>query len=352
MKIKIDLDDIQHALEVISKTAPPTSGNINFVGAKGKLKLLTTADLSRAQIIVPCEIEGEGEFAVSMQALNDAIKNRSRLELAYLNSVLHIKAGAYKAELATVDVIPQDVLDAGETKEWVLSTEQAAWLKSALRKVSLKPTPIISQWMPAGIKIGPKSAFVACYDTQHMSWTSSNEVRGDFEVVLPIDVMTAVVDVFHKASFKMIVASNSIQVVSKLVNVTLSIPSMDDLPTLDQVRAKIKEMSSVKAKTFKLAKEDLVAFLTNAKAVVGKERAEIAITAAAKGVELLIKTVQGQVKNVVKGIGNGGFKIDYEYFNEVVYKSGPELVLNVVDSSFVSLELENSTAMIALNQES
>ena len=350
MKIKIELDALQNALDIIGKTAPPTSGNMTFEATKGKLKITTVADLSRCQIVVPSEVEGEGEFAVSLQSVKDAVKGRTKLELLFQNSVLHVRSGAYKAELATVDVVPVDVLDPGETKEWAVSTEIATWLKSALRAVALRPTPILSSWMPVGIKVGPKSSFVACYDTQHMSWLSTAEVSGDFEVVLPLEIATSIIDVFHKQPFKLVVSNTSIQVRSKLINVVLSIPTMDDLPTLEQVRGKIKEAMKAKASTFKFAKADVLAFLDNAKAVVTKERVELAVTAG-KGLEFLVKSVQGQVKAQIKGVGKGGFKVDLSYLEEVVAKAGPELELNVVDSAFLSIKLEASTAIVALNQD-
>ena len=351
MKISLELDAIKTALDTITKLAPPTSGNINLVGAKGKLKVTSISDTSNIQVTVPCDLEGEGEFAVSMQSFRDAISGRAKLDLNYLNSVLHVKSGAYKAELATVDVIPFDAVEFETLKEWVVTPTQAQWLKSALRQVALKPTSIISQWMPAGIKIGAKSSFVACYDTQHMSWTNTKEITGDLEIVLPIDVVTSIVDVFNATNFKIIQGANTIQIVSKLINVRLSIPSTDDLPTLSQVMGKIKEIGTAKANVFSFSKSDMIAFLSNAKAVLDKGRAEISVVAVPKGVELMVKTIQGQVKNLVKGSGTNKFKIDYEYISEILPRCGADLELSVVGSSFVSLKLNDSHAMIALNQD-
>ena len=350
MKITLELEAIQSAFETISKTAAPSSGNITFTSAKGKVTLTSVADLSRCQVVVPCEVDKEGEFAVPMQSVRDAVKGRSKLTLTYANAVLTVSSGAYKASLNTVDVIPLDELAEEKTTDWKLTADQAAWLRKALRDVALKPTTILSSWMPAGIRLTSKGAFVVCYDTQHMSWVTSKEVTGDFECVLPIDVVQAVVEVFHKSNFVISQGKAHIQVRNKTVKIALNVPSTEDLPTLEQVQEKIKEATKVKADTFVFAKSDMLTFLDNAKAVLGKERAELSVEHTGKGIELVTKTVQGQVKNTVKGTGKGAFKIDLDYIQELVTKAGDEITLNVVASSFLSLKLASSTAIVALNQ--
>ena len=131
----------------------------------------------------------------------------------------------------------------------------------------------------------------------------------------------------------------------------LSIPSTDDLPTLQQVREKIKDAAGTKGTSFAFAKSNVLSFLDNARAVIGKERAEVHVKAGVKGLELSVKTVNGQVKNQVKGKGKGEFKIDYEYFLEVVAKAAEELEFTVVSQAFISAKLSDSTTIVALNQE-
>jgi hypothetical protein len=360
MQIQVDTASIQMALDIISKTAPPLEGEVTFRVTKGKLTANSVADLSRCTVVVPCEVKGEGEFAILMQSLRDASKGRETLSLTYKEGTLTVKAsGGYLAELATLDVIPADEVPKEDTKEWQLTADQATWLRKALKDVTLKPTSILSSWMPVGIKLSPNGAFVACYDSQHMSWVNDKSIKGDFECVMPLDTAKAVVEVFHAGNFVIHQSKNSIRVRNKLVNVLLSIPSTEDLPDLGQVRAKIKEAMAEKATTFKVGQKDMLTFIDNARAVVGKERAEITITSA-KGqggnkLELLVKTGQGQVKSLVTG-GTGGtkersFRVDLEYVQELISRAGSEIAMNVVDSSFLSIALAGSSAIVALNQE-
>lgn len=350
IKIQIELEALQNALEVVTKTAAPTSGNITFSSKDGKLTITSLADLSRCYVGVPCTVEGTGEFAVPMQAVVDATRNRKVLELVYNKSMLSIKSGAYKAELSTVDVIALDPLDPEEGHTWKLSTEQAQWLRSGIRNVAMKPTTLLSTWMPVGIKLTDKSAFIVCYDTQRMNWETSKEVTGDLEILMPLESMSAIVEVFHRSNFSIKQAKSHLEIRNKLVKVQMSIPTADDLPSLADVQSKIKEASKITASTFTMSKDSVLGFLDNAKAVIGKERAEVAVTGKDKGLELVVTTGQGTVRNALKGTGKGSFKIDQEYLQEMVSKAPAELVLNVVENSFLSLKLEKSSAIVALNQ--
>jgi hypothetical protein len=350
IKIQIELEAMQTALDVVSKTAAPASGNITFTAASGKLTITSLADLSRCHIVVPCTVEGDGEFAVPLQAVVDATKNRKTLELINNKSVLTIKSGSYKAELATVDVIALDPLDAEEGQTWKLTPEQAQWLRSGLRNVAMKPTTLLSSWMPVGIKLTEKSAFIVCYDTQRMNWETSKEVTGDLEILMPVETMSSIIEVFHKSSFSIKQGKSHIEIKNKLIKVQMSIPTVDDLPSLAEVQGKIKEASKVSASTFSMSKDSVLSFLDNARAVIGKERTEVLVTSKEKGLELVVTTGQGTVRNSIKGSGKGSFKIDQEYLQELVTKAPAELALNVVESAFISMKLEKSSAIVALNQ--
>jgi hypothetical protein len=350
MKISVELDALNAAFDTISKTAAPSSGNITFSSTKGKLTVSSQADLSRCMIIVPCSVDKDGEFAVPMQAVKDAVRGREKVSMVYANTVLSISAGTYKASLATVDVIPMDELHEEESKDWKLTAEQAGWLRKALKDVALKPTTLLSPWMPAGVRLTSTGAFVACFDTQHMAWVSSKEVTGDFECLLPTDTLQSVIEVFHASNFVISQGKSLIKIRNKLTTVVLNVPSTDELPTLKQVQEKIKEAQKEKADTFAFTKADLQSFLDNSRAVLSKERAELSVEATDKGIGLSIKTVQGEVKATIKGSGKKSFKIDLEYLQELTAKAPAELELKVVANAFVSSKLTSSSIIVALNQ--
>jgi len=360
LNIQVETDALHTALDVISKTAPPFEGEVTFRIKDNKVTVNSVSDLSRATVVIPCTSKGEGEFAIPMESLRSASKGKKELSLAYKDGTLNVKAaGGYTADLATLDVVPPDEVPKEETQDWKLTADQATWLRKALKDVTLKPTSILSAWMPVGIRLSSSGAFVACYDAAHMSWVNDKTIKGEFECVMPLETAKALVEVFHTGNFVIHLTKNSIRVRNKTVNVLLSLPNTEDLPTLEQVRAKIKEAMAVKATTFKVGQKDMLAFIDNARAVMGKERAEILVTSAkgSKGdkLELLVKTGQGQVKTLVAG-GTGGtkersFTVDLDYIQELISRASDEMMLNVVDGSFLSIALAGSNAIVALNQQ-
>ncbi len=349
MKITVELSAIQGALDTIARIAPPASGNVTFSSAKKALHLISSAELGRAKVIVPCEVQGDGEFAVPAQALRDAVKGRKELELVFANEVLTVKSGQYRTQLNTVEVIPLDEIDKEEITSWKLTAEQSLWLKSALKTVNLKPTSMLSSWMPSGIMLNAKGAFVACYDEQHLNWLTSKEITGEFECVLPSDTLMNIMEVCGKTSFTLEHAKTYIRVRSKLIDAYINVPAMDELPTVSSVREKIREAGKVTGNTFVLAKADVLAFMDNARAVMTSERAELQVSTE-KGIKLEIKTGQGSAKAVVKGKGKGAFKVDCEYMQELIAKAPDDVEMNVVQNAFISMKLKDGAALVAQNQ--
>lgn len=350
LQISVELDDIQSAINTVTRIAPPEQGNINFeVNKEGHLELTTVSQVSRCTAMVASSVSGKGDFAVAVEALKAAIKGRQKIELTYDNSTLKVKSGQYKVDLVTTDAIPPDDMRQSETKDWKLDPETSEWLRASIKTVMLRPTEILSSWMPVGVKITENGAFVCCYDIQHMNWVQSKKVKGDFETVLPIDTLATVLDVFGKSKFQMKQGNNFITVRNKMVNAQLSIPVMDDIPTLDQVKDKAKAVKEMKGSAFVFDKADFLVFLDNARAVVSKERPELQVKFD-EGIKLLVKTGLGTAKTKIKGKGKGQFKVDYTYLQELVSKSEDKVELTVVDGAFIAVNLKQSTALVALNQ--
>lgn len=349
MKINVELAALQYAVDTAMRLAPPVSGNLSFTVKNKNLVVTSVAELGRCTVVVVCKLSGEDEFAVPAQALKDAIKGRSELELVYANSTLTVKSGKYKTELVTVDVVPPDEVDKEETKDWKITAETGEWIRSSLRLVQLKPTVIFSTWIPVAVHLSSKGAFICCYDQQHMNWVSSKEVKGDFDCVLPFDTMNSIIDVFTKSTFTMQHAASYVRVRNKIVDAYLSVPDMKEIPTIAQVRERAKDASSAEGKAWKFGKSDLLVFMDNARAIIGKERAELSFDGG-EGLKLEVRTGLGTSKTMIKGKGKGDFKVDYEYFQELVVKAPEEVMMTVVDKSFISLQLQNSSALLALNQ--
>ena len=209
--------------------------------------------------------------------------------------------------------------------------------------------------MPLSIKLTSKGAFVSCYDNNHMAFTRDKETVGDLDVTLPLDTVTGILDVMNSASFTMKVSKAVLQIKNKLVDASLSLPASesDDVIAVSAVMDKAKEAVSAKGASVEVSKQDVLAFLDNAKSVATKERAELKIAGDTGKVSLEVVTTGGEAKATIKAKVDKKFKanIDLEYFQEAIGKGGENLVLKIVDSSFLLLEASNSYAVIALNQD-
>lgn len=354
MKTTLASKDLHNALAIISKVAPPIESNLTVIGKSGKFILNSISELSRCEIIVPASTDNKDfEFAIPIEAIRDATKGREDINMSWDGTSLLIHSGkSYKAKLLTLDSIARDELDKVESTEVLISAEQAVWLRSALSDVALKPTALLSAFIPATVKLTKKGAFVACYDNQHMAFTSNSEVQGEIELTLPLDKFQTILDSIN-GSFKLKVSSSRVDIRTKLSAISINLPSMDDVISADDVISKAKEVNKTAGVALTLPKADVLAFMENARSVAGKERVEVLGSTDSGALKLTINTVRGNIDALIKTSTKSKikFKVDYEYLLELVQKTkGESLEINVVGDMFISSKYEGGTALIALNQ--
>lgn len=356
MQATLDSDLVQEALRVALRLSPPVTGNVTLKADNGKLFLLSASDLSSCTIQIPGRVEGSALFAIPTQSIQAAVKGRKEVEFTYRNMVLHIKSGNYRADLTTVDAIQaeDEQEQSGDVQEWRLNGEQITWLKSAVQAVALKPTLNLTPYMPVTILLTKRAAFVACYDEQHMAFVSSKEITGDLDVTLPLETIGAVLDAFAKTACRMTVTPSALFVRNKLVQVQLALPEASDSQREGtEVRDMAKEALTSDAKTIKLAKKGVMAFLENARAITTKERPELVIDTSAGKVVFSVTTTIGKSRAAVKAAtkARSKFNIDYEYFDEAMRKCGDELVLRLVGDDFLAFKAKDAHVLVSLNQE-
>lgn len=353
MNFKIDAAAIQEALRVIGRLAPPDSGNVTISSNGKKIFIHSSSETSRCAINMPATVEGKaGTFALSMNALRDATKGRKELEVEYSKSMCRIRSGAYRCELATVDALEIESNDEERGNKIEFSGEQAAWVKSAVASVALKPTALLSSFMPIGLRLTSKGAFVACYDVNHMAFLNSDEMKGDMEIKLPLDTLAAVLDAFGNSSFVLELGKASVMVSNKLVKVFLSLPQEEENELqLTDVIETAKAAKKAEGQTLVVPKDEFIAFLDNSRAIATKERSEIKIAVADGKLKMEVTTVQGSAKAALKVKSKAcEFAIDFEYLDEAVRKAGTNVEMKVVKDEFLSVQLKDSTIVLSLNQ--
>lgn len=359
MQAKIDTDILQEAIRVILRLSPPVSGNVTINSDGRSLWLHSAAELSRCSVLIPCTVTGKALFAIPTQSLADASKGHATLDMVYDKTMLTLKGGRYKASLTTVDALQIEENDTAEEekgKKWKVTVDQLQWLKSAVSAVALKPTQNVTTFMPVSVKLTSKSAFVSCYDEQHMAFTSSKEITGDLELLLPIETLNNVLDAFSKVSCVMIVTASSLIVRNKLVSVVLALPEIENENTIrdpEQVRETAREAMKADGTGIELDKKALSGFLDNCRAVATKERPELMVATKQGKIRFEVKTTNGVVNTIMpSGIQKSvRFKIDFEFFDEAVRKCSDQVVFKLVDDSFLTFKTKNTNLLVALNQD-
>ena len=354
IKINVESAALISALNVAAKVAVAQDGSVTLAGESGKLVLHSVGDLSRCSLVIPAEVVGKDfEFAIPLDALRDSISGRASLDMSWDGTTLTVKSPSYKADLLTLDPISRDEVDKIDAQEWKVSPEQGQWLKGALNAVGLKPTALLSSFIPVSVRLTAKGAFVACYDNQHMAFLNSKEAQGELELTLPLDTFSTILDVLNGQAFRMRVSSSRVELKSKLASIILSLPAMDDSISISDVMGKAKEVAAASGTALKFSKAEMLAFMTNAKAVIGKERAEVQAEAKDGKLKFTIQTVRGTSSAILKSeVGKAiNFKVDYEYLLELAMKvREDQLELSVVGTAFMSAKSNSTHLLVALNQ--
>lgn len=355
MQLSIESSVVQEALKVLTRLAPPTSGTVLIISDGKGATMQSASDVDRCSFTLPCKVKGkENMFAIQIEALRDATKARKDLEMTYDSNLLVIKSGSYVTKLATADAMQNEYDEEKKIAKIKVSAEQAQWLKDAVASVALKPTAILSAYMPLTIKLTKKGAFVACYDARHMAFLESKEIDGDMEVTLPLHTVQSVLEVFGGSKFTMELTNSNLYVSNPLINVVLALQQTEtEEITADIVREKAKASSKMDGNLIEVSKKDITDFLENARAVLTKERGEIHIQTEKGVLRLASVTVNGSTRVKIKADVKKSIdvKIDYEYFDEAVRKCDDKMSMKVVGDDFIMFKQKKASVLVALNQD-
>ena len=355
MRFSTDSDIVNEAIRVALRLSPPITGNFTFEVSDHQLYLHSVDSLSRCSILIPAPVDADEDtsFAIPATALKDAISGRKDLTFDFDGSLLTIKSGRYRVKLTTLDSIGIEREEV-RGKPWHVTVEQLAWLKNAVASVYLKPTQNITSFMPVSVQLTDRSAFIACADGNHMMFTRTKEVTGNMEFTLPIDTLTAVLDTFNKVECKMLLTGSALHVKNQLVDVSLALPAVkeESVIGIDLLREKAQEAIKADGQSVQIKKKEVMDFLSNSRSVSDKSRSELQIKVEPDFVTFTVKTTIGTARAKIQADTqlDAEFRIDSEYFEEAVRKSGDQIILKYADS-FISMRTTDAYSLIALNQE-
>lgn len=351
MLITLQGTDLNQAIAHAVRVCPPTDGNLTFSFSEGRLEVSTWSELNRASILVPATVEGKKlkDVAVAIDTIKDATKGRDQINLEFDKSVVNVKAKGYKVTIPLVDAIEVDELDKVKAQEWVLDPETLAWLKDAVSTVLLKPTELVTSFMPIAVRLTKSGGFVACYDKNHMAFLTTKKITGDFDLVLPSETLQTIVEVFKNQKVKLRVSNSRVEAKSKNASIVCALPSMEGFASLDDSYQMAKDVKDSKFKEFTIDHSALLKFLDNTSAVKSKERLELDLESDGKIAHFALTSGRGSMQAKFKTDGSKvQIKIDLDYFAEMVRKTDGNFKL--AGDDFLASTFKNATFLVALNQ--
>lgn len=350
MEFKIDAASLLKCVDDVLRLASPATGNLTVTAKDKALTIASNGFNATASVAVPATPSKSAQFSVQATALRAAIDRKGEVSLTLADAMLTIRASRYSVAIPTFEVIEQSPFVLENSKKVKVSAEQSVWLTTAIRAVESKTNHTKLDWIPTGIKLTAKGAFVTCYEMTKMSWAVSKDITGDVDLVLPTDTLGAIMSVFGKDKFIIETTLGAVSIRNARMTYAASVPTTEGVIPLEVVYEKHKELAKTKLNSIVLLKDEVLQFMQNAKAVIQKTRGELVIKGDGKKATLSVTTQEGTAKATIKAVADKefNFTVDLELFAASASKAPGEWSLGLKSPLLVSEEV-GVTTMIGLN---
>lgn len=350
MKFKCDL---QEYLKILAKIAPPTtSGNVVFQLIKGRLYLHSHGDVNSCRVSVPVEVEGEdSEFGVNLESLKSALSSRKEPTIEYVNTMLTIRSGSYKASLSTSDAMIVAEESSGKSSSSKTKTD-GSWIEidgvlahrllNLIKQTSIRLNSMFNAFVPVGISLSKGRTLVTCFDNHRISYIDSKEsLSTSLNCTVPVESLLSVLDSLAATGFSLNLSESALLVKNTIVNARIQLPVMEG-PGLQDVISLI-EGDRTTRQTALLPTQELTGFLDNSRAVSVKERSELSVRVSDDKVQVSVSTNGGEVKaafKLTKPSKKFSFKVDFEYMDEIVrkHKGSESIRISLVNDAYILCE--------------
>lgn len=349
MKLIVDGTVMSKAVDDLLRLAAPASGAIVVQSLKGKLTLTSSSMTSMAKIVVPCKVEGDAQFGIAPGTLKSSC-TKAEVSMLLKNEVLTVASGKSTLTLPVQAVTEQSAFEVENPHKTNFTAEQAGELAALVSVVDGKQESA-TDWIPVGVNITAKGAFVASYTPVRLCWASSKAITGDSRIVLPIATVASALAVFGKDKFVLTTGNNAVKFTSPRAVFEAAAPSGEGAIPFDSVLSKAKEYKSAKLSQVTLAKSDIVDFLVSSKAVTQSSRAELSLHADKGKVKLRVSTTEGsaeaslkaQVSALVKA------KLDLDALQVCLSKITGDVQMSF-DESMALIQEDKATTALGLNE--
>lgn len=352
MEFNVEGSTLVRCVDDLLRLAVPATGNLVFDISNGKLEIASLGFNSAATIKVPASgVKGEMKLGIQAVALRAAITKTNDYLFVMKDGVLTMKSKKSVTSLPTFEVAEQPPFELENAKKTKITAQQASWITQAIKATDSKTNHTKLAWIPIGIRLTEKGAFVSCYEMSKLSWTTTKEVTGDATIILPREVASAVASVFDNEKFTILTSPGAVRIENPRVIYEASVPTSEGSVPFEEVYKKHLSVGKEKSVKLLIIKSDIQEFLNTTKAVTMNSRGELQLKGDGTKMLMSVSGNEGSTKTTVKAKSSAAFqiKIDLELFAASAAKAPEEWELGVGEVFLKSNEQGDVVTLIGLN---
>lgn len=339
MKIEIDGDQLAEGIKTIRNVTAGATIHLEVV--PNFLRLTAVNGGSALTTSVPMKLIEKSKVracALDSAAFATSLTKLKVVQFEFLESSLVIRSGRYKAELIAHQYEKQVVIPEGEKEKGIkIKKSFIDKLSAILPKLELQPLLSTYAFVPFGVKVTREGAFIASYDFYQAAFVQMEDVKGDFEFVLPNNVFSMLAKEMKGQDYQLVITETSVYAYNDIFEYATAIPqsesstvSFDDM---QQLHSSLKGTTKKSGVGIKLKSEAIVQMIENGRAIYEKDSTfEFEI----KGdkCKLELKSSSGKISTVImleeKAARDIAFSCDFHFFSTLMKKAGASIKLTVI----------------------
>jgi hypothetical protein len=343
----LDSDSIDAVLKYMSSlvtmkdiTLAPTEKGFILFGSEGGSQVRVEMGSDSVSLKEPIK--------VPLLVFQKAIAGRKNIKLKVQNSLLHITASGYSAQLSTsesaedLSIKPSDE----EAKEIKFSATAWNYLATACQAIQIETLPGMD--LNFFTKVSKKSVMAAVYDTTQMAFQvgPSEELECDpFELALPYDRISRILRGLPYDNTRLMITPGGVYVLMKKLRAFLPSVAVEASVSSEELREKAQEIMNLKGSKVSISLEALKGFLNSASSVSTGTAAAVTFTKYEDKVLAKAESSSGIIKERLEGICKKPFGIDLRFLQTMTSKVKGNLDITVTDAVAVTKSTNDSNSL-------
>lgn len=344
MKIQIDgpllIDAVKTLKNLIGGSTTFLEVTPNF------LKLSATNNGNSFSTSVPIKVLEKSKnrtCALDSTALSTALTKLKDVTFKLGDSSLVITSGRYTAEMITHQFEAQQVIPESEkTKGITIKSSFLDKIIDLVPKLELQPLLSTYDYVPFGVKVTKEGAFLASFDFYQAAFVSSDEIKGNFEFVMPNNIFSVLAKEIKSQDYKLIVTDSTIYAYNDVFEYAAAVPQSDgnnvSFSDMQELYASLKTMVKKEGVSVKLSAESINQMLENGKAIYEKD-SSFEFKIAGDKCRLELKSSSGKVSTTImlaeKASKDVTFSCDFHFFSTIMKKAGSMIQLKVIPDKMI-----------------